>query len=150
MPYIVDEKRQRLDPSIERLHKALVDLQLDDEENNMEGNINYALTRLLMMVYGDKEGTWYAQINDAMGVLECVKQEFYRKVAAPYEDQKEFDNGEVRPFRSEPEIIGGITVDEEQAVREMADQLNRVVEKHGLFVTQIPRGLDDGEKNPTE
>ena len=95
MPYIVEEKRIQLDSHIEDLYHALVGLMADDENNNMEGNLNYTITKLLMMVYGDRDSTRYAQINDAIGMLECAKLEYYRKVAAPYEDQKEFENGAV-------------------------------------------------------
>lgn len=110
MPYIVNEKREVLDLVVDTLHQTLVDLQMDDEMNNMEGNINYVITRLLMMVYGDRDTTNYSQINDAMGVLESVKSEYYRKVAAPYEDQKAFENGDVVRFRTPGEIVGTIDV----------------------------------------
>jgi hypothetical protein len=111
MPYIKQDKRDMLDGTIEQLHQALVEMEIDDEMNNMEGNINYAITRLLMMVYGDRETTNYAQINDAIGALECIKQEFYRKVAAPYEDQKSFENGDVARFREhEPEVVGEVEI----------------------------------------
>lgn len=110
MPYIAQDKRDILDPIIEQLHSTLVDLELDDESNNTEGNINYAVTRLLMMVYGQSDSTRYSQINDAIGMLECIKQEYYRKVAAPYEDQKEFENGAVRRFVHDPEVVGTIDI----------------------------------------
>lgn len=111
MPYIVEEKRYRLDKEIDKLHQSLVNLELDDDDNNMEGNLNYVITRLLMMVYGDKDATRYAHINDAMGLLECIKLEYYRKVAAPYEDQKEFDNGVIDPFKNHvPEVVGSINI----------------------------------------
>lgn len=95
MPYIIEQKRQQLDSAIDQLHRELVNLELDDENNNMEGNLNYIVTRLLMMVYGNWQSINYAAVNSALGVLEAVKQEFYRKIAAPYENQKEFDNGPV-------------------------------------------------------
>lgn len=91
MPYIVQEKRDELDPIIDRLHHALVSLEADDENNNMEGNMNYLITRLLRKVYG----TSYAEINAAMGMLTCVQAEHYRTQAAWYEDQKKFENGDV-------------------------------------------------------
>lgn len=128
MPYIVEEKRQQLDRAIDELHQALVNLELDDaEENNMEGNINYAVTRLLMMVYGTKDGTRYSHINDAIGVLECIKLEFYRKVAAPYEDQKEFDNGPIEPFVGhDPEVVGAINLDiPPEVVEELVSSLKK-------------------------
>lgn len=110
MPYIVDEKRNVLDPIIDQLHRALVELETDDEMNNMEGNINYTFTRLLMMVYGDRTTTNYSACNDAMGVLSAVQHEFYRKVVAPYEDQKEFENGSIVRFADECEVVGTVDV----------------------------------------
>jgi len=35
------------------------------------------------------------QINEVIGVLECAKLELYRRVAAPYEERKRIENGEV-------------------------------------------------------
>jgi len=91
MPYIIQPKRDVLDSAINELHKLLVDLEMDDDTNNMEGNLNYIITRLIRMCYGES----YAEINDVMGMLTCVMMEHYRTVAAPYEEQKRFDNGEV-------------------------------------------------------
>lgn len=114
MPYIHPDKRSVLDPEIDSLFRALGDLDFDDENNNTEGNINYIITRLLMLVYGDKEGTRYSHINDAMGVLACVQAEFYRKIAAPYEDLKEEENGEVKRHDTPPEVVGVVEVVEEE------------------------------------
>ena len=91
MPYIAQSKRDMLDNSIDKLHRVLVELEIDDDTNNMEGNINYSITRLLRMCYGES----YRDINDVIGVLECIKLEHYRTKAAPYEDQKKFENGDV-------------------------------------------------------
>ena len=52
MPYIIQEKRDALDPAIDELYHALVGLEADDENNNMEGNMNYLITRLMRKVYG--------------------------------------------------------------------------------------------------
>jgi hypothetical protein len=43
----------------------------------------------------DKHGQSYSIINDIVGVLECAKMEFYRRVAVPYEDKKRTENGDV-------------------------------------------------------
>lgn len=91
MPYIIQDKRDVLDPVIDELMVALVNLQIDDEGNNMEGNINYVFTKLLKKCYGDS----YGELNDALGILTAVQLEFYRRVAVPYEDQKIYDNGDV-------------------------------------------------------
>ncbi len=108
MPYILPTKRTMLDPVIDKLHIALVDLASDDPINNLEGNLNYIITRLLRKCYG----TSYGEINDAIGMLECVKQEHYRKMAAPYEDQKEFENGTIDTFNV-PIVLNEVVVEDE-------------------------------------
>ena len=95
MPYITQDKRHQLDPVIDDILRILVGMRLDDEHTNTEGNLNYLITRLLMKVYGQADDTRYANINDVIGMLECCKLEFYRKVAVPYENQKAHENGEV-------------------------------------------------------
>ncbi len=112
MPYITQTKRNALDESIDALRRELVNLELDDDTNNMEGNLNYSITRLLMMIYGDKDNTRYADINSAIGMLECCKLELYREVAAPYETQKKFENGEVDVTESIDQIVGEVVVQE--------------------------------------
>ena len=111
MPYISLDKRVHLDPIIEELFRELGDLEMDDDENNTEGNLNYVITRLLMLIYGNADGTRYSHINDAMGVLACVQAEFYRKVASPYEDIKESENGRIKRFENDtPEVVGTVEV----------------------------------------
>lgn len=58
------------------------------------GELNYAITKLCTD-YLAAAGTSYGIINDVIGVLECAKQEFYRRVAVPYEDHKIKENGDV-------------------------------------------------------
>lgn len=58
------------------------------------GELNYAIT-CLCREYIMSRGASYANINDVMGALESAKQEFYRRVAVPYEDKKIKDNGDV-------------------------------------------------------
>lgn len=91
MPYIKAEKRETLDPAIDLLLNALRELESDDPSNDMGGNLNYVITRLLNRCYATK----YSEMAQAVSVLEMAKLEFYRKVAAPYENQKEFENGSV-------------------------------------------------------
>lgn len=91
MPYINQDKRHVLDPHIAPLINALRELESDDPSNNMEGNLNYIITVLVKRTMG----AGYRGVNDAVGMLECCKLELYRKVAASYEDQKEFENGAV-------------------------------------------------------
>ena len=91
MPYIRTEKREVLDPTIAEMLNALRELESDDPENDMGGNLNYIITVLLKRCYGEK----YSEMAQAVSVLEMAKLEYYRKVAGPYEDQKEYDNGPV-------------------------------------------------------
>lgn len=58
------------------------------------GDINYIVTRILHGVLLSC-GTSYNNINSLIGVLECCKLELYRKIAAPYEEEKEEQNGSV-------------------------------------------------------
>ena len=45
--------------------------------------------------YLHEYGKNYTNINEVIGVLECAKLELYRRVAAPYEDEKIEQNGDV-------------------------------------------------------
>lgn len=90
MPYIKQDKRTDLDGPIEQLLHALRGLESDDPQNDMGGNLNYVFTRILGRCYGQK----YSEMAEAVSVLEMAKLEYYRRVAAPYEDQKAFDNGD--------------------------------------------------------
>lgn len=106
MPYITTDKRAVLDSAIDQLHRAIVDLELDTDDNNTQGNLNYSITRLLRLVYA---GGNYQDVNDAIGLLECIKLEHYRTMAVPYEEQKKFDNGDV-DSELEPTILNEVLV----------------------------------------
>jgi hypothetical protein len=58
------------------------------------GEVNYKITRIVDE-YLERKGLMYQHINDMIGALEGAKLELYRRVAAPYEDQKMKENGEV-------------------------------------------------------
>jgi hypothetical protein len=58
------------------------------------GELNFLISSLLNQFIKDK-GLTYANINEAVGALECAKIEFYRRVAAHYEDNTIVSNGEV-------------------------------------------------------
>lgn len=58
------------------------------------GILNYQITRIVNS-YINREGTNYHTINEVIGVLECAKLELYRRIAAPYEDKKKEENGDV-------------------------------------------------------
>ena len=78
MPYI--EKQQRED---------YVDKQIETP-----GVLSYALSQEIRY-YLFKKPLSYALLNDVVGVLECLKQEFIRQKLNPYEDQKRKENGDI-------------------------------------------------------
>lgn len=58
------------------------------------GELNYAITKMVMFYLNEKKKN-YQTMNDIIGALEGAKTEFYRRVVAPYEDQKISENGDV-------------------------------------------------------
>lgn len=86
MPYINKEDRESLDPYLSDLNPAAD-----------AGQLNFQITRLVDDFVGSKIS--YAKINEAIGVLECAKLELYRRIAAPYEDKKMAQNGDVYDCR---------------------------------------------------
>lgn len=58
------------------------------------GELNFKITELISGWFQDNGGK-YQQVNDVLGALEGAKLEFYRRVAAPYEDKKIEENGDV-------------------------------------------------------
>jgi len=59
------------------------------------GELNYVFTVIVQNYLKDK-GLNYQNINDCIGALEGCKLELYRRVAAPYEDEKIDENGDVK------------------------------------------------------
>ena len=90
VPYINQDRREALEPAIEALAAQIRELGGD-----YEGDLNYTLTRLCIEVM---PATRYVHIARITGVLENVKQEFYRRLAGPYEDEKIEQSGDVRGY----------------------------------------------------
>ena len=62
------------------------------------GELNYMVTALVD-TYLSMFGVGYERLNDCIGALECAKLELYRRIAAPYEDAKCAENGDVYTVR---------------------------------------------------
>lgn len=58
------------------------------------GELNWAITQLLED-YRAEHGDSYGTFNDILGAALGARDEFYRRVVVPYEDQKCKDNGDV-------------------------------------------------------
>lgn len=84
MPYVSAEARERLDGGADPA---------------TPGELNYAITRLVDDYLRRKGGLRYAHLNEVIGVMECAKLELYRRLAAPYEDSKIEEAGDV--YRSQ-------------------------------------------------
>ncbi len=87
MPYILRERREKLDPYIDALCTQLNVL------GSEEGDLNYSITKLVLAKWKDEAR--YTTISRITGVLENVKQEFYRRHAGPYEDEAILRNGDI-------------------------------------------------------
>ena len=84
MPYISQERRRAIRPTDGRTAEAA----------ETAGELNYLIT-MLCVEYEDNREYGYQAINDILGALEGAKQEFYRRIAVPYEDMKRKENGDV-------------------------------------------------------
>lgn len=62
-------------------------------ENTPSGDVNYIITEIIKKAIG--KNTRYERVNSVMGTLFCAALEFYRRKAAPYEDKKVKENGDV-------------------------------------------------------
>ena len=88
MPYIKQSERlvfdELLDPFLDYIRR--------ERDNLTPGQLNYIITRLCL-VWVNKVS--YSEYNKLIGVLECVKQELYRRTVAKYEDEKIKENGDL-------------------------------------------------------
>jgi hypothetical protein len=113
MPYIKETDRKHLDELIKSLVFQLRHMDLPESFNcndikvrSHEGDLNYVITKLLTETLG--QGGWrYKKINEAIGVLECVKLEFYRRLAAPYEANAVVKNGDIGEYEKKSTPYGG-------------------------------------------
>ena len=81
MPYIPEEDREALE------------LTHDLKVPETAGELNYVITAMLLRYLGTQAK--YADYNEVIGVLECVKQELYRRRIVPYEQTKKDQHGDV-------------------------------------------------------
>ena len=103
MPYIKEENREVLDRAIggavetikSNIEKSFGDNLSDSEFMEISGDINYFVSRITCQLMGDVS---YKKIAIITGVLENIKQEFYRRVASPYEDMKILQNGDIKEY----------------------------------------------------
>ena len=100
MPYIDEEERLELDTQIDNMILAIRDnktnLNNPHDFSNYLGRINYCFSRI---IYGVMRDVSYRNIAMVTGVLENIKQEYYRRIAEPYEDIKIRQNGDIKEYK---------------------------------------------------
>ena len=95
MPYIKQEERKRYDDAINEIVSLLVNkLPGDNSKNFSVGDLNYIISSIVWKLF--YKSASYTTGNNLIGVLESVKQEFYRRPLSEYEDVKIIENGDIR------------------------------------------------------
>lgn len=85
MPYVGEEDRIVSETKL-KAHGTQAQL-------GSAGCLNFVISKLCDNFIGHAPS--YDKINAVIGALECAKQELYRRLAAPYEDRKCSENGDI-------------------------------------------------------
>ena len=101
MPYISPDHRQKLDPLIDRLAVQIVhDAQAMGYDGAFAGLLNYTCTRLALKVVRQRFGAIrYWIIAILTGTFKNIADEFYRRIAEPYENRQIEKSGDVDLYR---------------------------------------------------
>ena len=101
MPYIKAPLRPELDVLIDQLATGIVtQAQKAGDSAAFPGLLNYACTRLALQIVRQQFGEMrYWLIAIITGVFKNISDEFYRRVAAAYEDKQKAQNGDVDLFQ---------------------------------------------------
>lgn len=107
MPYIAPEKRVKLDPLIDELARLIVaETKKQKDQAAFVGLLNYTCTRLALKILRMQFGQIrYWLIAIVTGTFKNISDEFYRRLAIPYEDKQILKNGDVDLYK---EFLGEI------------------------------------------
>lgn len=145
MPYIEPSEREMLDRG--------------EVHPNSVGQLNYMITSLVDDWLSI--GVNYGRINEAIGVLECAKLELYRRIAAPYEDVKRAENGDVytassltKVERLVAEVVGSAVphhrVHAERPGNPATERAQALAHHERVAQYEPPDELREERDNPTE
>lgn len=141
MPYIKKEQREELEPELGALIQKMMSMP-EFHSNGRAGILNYVITDMLDSCFGPLSDAKYKDYNEAIGMLECCKLEFYRKAAAPYEDMKEKQNGKVLDGGIKG-LIGNSSFKEAfKHMRTLMDQTDDVNTILNVWTVQIKPGIN--------
>lgn len=87
MPYVNKHSRNKFDTEINMVLQGI----LKDSVNY--GELNYVFSKICWELFDTDP--CYNTANSILGVLEAVKQEFYRRKVAGYEEEKIQENGDL-------------------------------------------------------
>jgi|TARA_B100001971_G_scaffold108583_1_gene99750 hypothetical protein len=87
MPYIDKKKRTKYEKGLTEILSVLNKVP----KENVDGELNYVISMMLKDIYKPS----YHNYNKAIGVLESVKLEFYRREVASYENKKIKENDDI-------------------------------------------------------
>jgi len=91
-PYIKKELRGKFNTYINSLVRGV--LLNNTDKSKHAGCINYIFTKFISEYINVHEYD-YDMLNMLIGVLECIKQELYRRIMVDYEHDKCKENGDV-------------------------------------------------------
>lgn len=101
MPYIKEEERLELDQCIDAMISCIKNTKTNcnnpNDLSHQLGRINYSFSRVLAGLMG---GISYPKIAMVTGVLENIKQEFYRRIASNFENTKIAQNGDIKEYKN--------------------------------------------------
>jgi len=89
MPYIKNEQRHNLEYLLRPIMNGMYDNTIQSV-----GDLNYIITHIIHN-FIEKNGMNYTNLNSVIGLLECVKQEYYRRIVTQYETIKIEENGDI-------------------------------------------------------
>lgn len=97
MPYIEKSQRAELDEIVDLLIANISRSGLN-KPTSTAGLLNYSISRLVAGVIRHTGGLRYHQIAMVTGVLKNISDEFYRRVAAPYENKQIIKNSDIEEY----------------------------------------------------
>lgn len=110
MPYIAQKSRMNLDPLIDELAGRIVsEVKEQKDDAAFAGLLNYTCTRLALKILRMQFGQIrYWLIAIVTGTFKNISDEFYRRLAIPYEDKQIKKSGDVDLYKEFSEEIGKI------------------------------------------
>lgn len=109
MPYVNELIRRQVKAPLE----GLIEYVHAQEPSQQDGTLNYIISELVSRSIKPSSGWRYHLIHRAYGVFQAAGAEFYRRIAAPYEDKAIENNGDIIAYVHPQEKAGDRSADDE-------------------------------------